>query len=105
MKKRSIFSILIMLTFLLSSCESYTTKDISKDGSVETFINIEHINNNHDVIKTSHKVWVKNILTKTITYTDTIPSLGNTEQVAENDEGDAKNVNIRKEYEVYVTVK
>ncbi|MEK7718070.1 MAG: hypothetical protein AAB347_00435 [Bacteroidota bacterium] len=39
-------------------------------------MSVEHIGDKLDVIKTTHKIWVKNMLVKTSVHTDTIPALG-----------------------------
>ncbi len=80
-------------------------KEISKDGSIETVLSVEHLNKNMDVVKTSHKIWVKNNLIKTVIHTDTIPSLGLTTEEGENSDGDTKSVTLKKDYEIFITVK
>ncbi len=94
---------------LLASCEPKKNEDITqevnKNGSIETAVEIQHLDSLNDLLITSHKVWVKNILTKQIIFNDTIPSLGKTPTVAENKDGKKKNMNINKEYEIFITVK
>ena len=79
--------------------------EFSKEGAIETIMNVDHLDNLHDIIITTHNVWVKNQLIKQIVSRDTIPTLGISSQVAQNDDGDAKIVSLKKEYEIYITVK
>jgi len=81
------------------------TEGVNKAGSVETAVSVEHADSTHDVLVTKHIVWRNFTEYKTIVYRDTIPALGNTQETAENDEGDTKNVNLKKDYEIFITVK
>lgn len=96
------------LLFLLS-CSDKQNKDITstvnKDGSVETAVQVEHLNSEYDVLVTTHKVWVHNAEFKTVTYRDTLPSLGMMNKEAENEDGDTKNIRVQKEYEIFLTIK
>jgi len=105
MKKTVAFLLLTFMIAFLPACDENEVKQISRDGSIETIISVDHLDQKHDIIITSHKVWVKNALVKTIQYKDTIPTLGQTSQEAENSEGDTKMVSLKKDYEVYITVK
>ncbi len=100
--------ILLACALLLPSCEAETNEDIVKspshDGSVETVISIEH-KNTADILHTTHKIWVKNTVVKTVTISDTLPSLGSTVQTGENSEGETKAITVPKNYELYITVK
>ena len=94
---------------LLFSCGEKQNEDITqsvnRSGSIETAVQVEHIDSLHDVLVTSHKVWAHNSEIKTVLYRDTIPSLGTTNTVAENKDGDTKKVTVKKEYEIFITVK
>lgn len=107
MHKKVILPLFSLLFFLSSSCdeERDKVKEFSKDGSIETVINVEHMNDQLDVIKTTHKIWVKNILVKTSIHTDTVPSLGILKESAEISAGVSKEVAVKKDYEFYITVK
>ncbi len=93
----------------LFSCDDKKNEDITqsvnRSGSVETAVQVEHIDSLHDVLITSHKVWANNAAVKTALYRDTIPSLGTTNTTAENKDGDTKKVTVKKEYEIFITVK
>ena len=78
---------------------------LEKDGSVETAISVQHADSTHDVILTSHKVWIKNNEYATITHRDTIPTLDSTNTTAENSNGDTRQVKLKKDYQIFITVK
>ena len=94
---------------LLFSCDNKQNNDITqtvnKNGSIETAVQVEHLDSLHDVLITSHKVWANNQEIKTVLYRDTLPALGNTLTAAENADGDTKNITVKKEYEICITVK
>ena len=75
MKKPIPFLFLLIFVFI-SGCDENEVQQISKEGAVETIMNVDHLDQTHDIIITTHKVWIKNQLAKTIIYKDTIPSLG-----------------------------
>ena len=81
------------------------TQSVNKNGSVETAVHIAHLDSLHDELVTTHKVWVKNNVYKTVEYRDTVPALGSENTVAENEDGDTKSVSVKKDYEIYITVK
>ncbi len=81
------------------------TNTVNKNGSVETAVHITHIDSSHDEMITTHKIWVKNNVYKTVEYRDTLPSLGIENTEAENEDGDTKRVSVPKDYEIYITVK
>lgn len=81
------------------------TDSVNRAGSVETAVEVNHLDTKNDILVTTHKVWVKYDVYKTIEYRDTIPSLGEENTTAETDQGDRKNVTVPKDYEIYITVK
>ena len=81
------------------------TNDVNKAGSVETSVTVSHLDSTTDVLVTTHKVWRNLIAYKTIEYRDTIPALGETNTEAENADGDKKQVKVKKDYEIFITVK
>ena len=107
--KSTPFKILVTVTFLILVCLSCEDEDkvqeISKNGSVETVMSVDHLNDSLDIVKTSHKIWIKNILVKNIIHTDTIPTLGVTTEEGENSDGDTLKVPLKKDYEIFITVK
>ena len=88
-----------------SSGEEDQGKTLDKDGSVETAISVQHADSTHDIILTSHKVWIKNKEYTTLIHRDTIPSLDSTTTTAENNNGDTQKVRLKKDYQLFITVK
>jgi len=105
MRKLLVLFTLFSFAIFISGCEDKEVKEFSKEGAIETIMNVDHLNDKQDIIITTHNVWVKNVLVKKSVSRDTIPSLGLTSQVAENTDGDTKSVTLKKEYEIYITVK
>lgn len=103
MSKPIIF--LSLLTLFLSGCNDDEVKQISKEGAVETVLSVDHLDAKHDILTTTHQVWVKNALVKKVVYKDTIPSLGTSTQEATNNDGVTQSVDLKTDYEVYITVK
>jgi hypothetical protein len=95
--------------FFLFSCSDKKNEDITsainKDGSIESAVQVEHLNSEKDILITTHKIWVHNNELKTVVYRDTLPSLGNTSKDAENEDGEKKTVQVKKEYEIFLTIK
>jgi len=108
--KRSVsklFGIALML-FSFTSCsddKDDITNEINKAGSIESSVTVEHLSDSSDVLITKHIIWSKFNLNREVYYRDTIPALGYTDSQAENEDGDTKNVSVKKDYEVYITVK
>lgn len=105
MRKKTIYLLFASLILLASSCEEDKVSDLNKDGAIETVMNVEHFSDKLDVVKTTHKIWVKNVLLKTCIHTDTIPSLGIAKEQAENNNGETREIVLKKDYEFYITVK
>jgi len=92
----------------ITSCNSKNddlTDSVYKAGSVETSVTVEHADSTHDVLITSHRVWANFNEYKTIVYRDTVPALGIENTTAENGDGDTKHISVKKDYEIYITVK
>ena len=81
------------------------TNGVNRNGSVETAVQVNHLDSLKDELVTTHKIWVRNDIYRIVEYRDTIPSLGMENTVAENEGGDTKNVSVKKDYEIYITVK
>lgn len=81
------------------------TNTVNKNGAVESSILVTPLNDTLNILTTKHKVWVRGSVFKTIEYRDTLPALGTEITTAENSDGDTKTVPIKKEYEIYITVK
>ncbi|GAB4094325.1 hypothetical protein [Flaviaesturariibacter terrae] len=98
------------LTLALGACndkdeEEDITRDVNHNGSVESTLEVTDLDSAHRLLSTRHKVWVRDTVYRTIVYTDTLPALGLEHTVAENEEGDQKPVTVKKDYEIYLTVK
>ena len=108
MKYKTILPI-ILLALTVANCDDKEnedlTQDVNRQGSVETAVQVTHLDSARDELITTHKVWVKGDNYKTVEYRDTLPSLGTEHTVAENEEGDQKGVEVKKDYEIFITVK
>lgn len=98
-----------LIALCIISCNEEKNEDVTntvnRNGSVETAVNINHIDSSFDELITTHTIWVKGQQYKTVEYRDTLPSLGVGHTVAENAEGDEKDVVVKKDYEIFITVK
>lgn len=97
-----------VLLFLFSCSDKQNddiTQSVNKNGSVETAVQVDHLDSLHDILITTHKIWIKNLEVKTVVYRDTLPALGMEHTSAENASGETKEVHIKKDYEIFITVK
>lgn len=94
---------------LMVSCSDDKSEDltdtVNKQGSIESDISVRHLDSLHDILVTKHQVWTNYNTSKFIEYLDTIPALGLAHTMAENEEGDSKPVDVKKDYEIFITVK
>jgi len=103
--------LILPLVFIsvLSSCKEEKQEDltnqINKNGSVETAVSVSKLDSINDILITKHTVWVKGNKFKEIEYRDTVPALGVQNTTAENSEGETKTVAVKKDYEIFITVK
>jgi hypothetical protein len=106
-----LFSILIVavvcLIVYVSSLPSTDdkTQAIDRNGSVETAVSVEHADSTHDVINTSHKVWLHDSVYATLHYRDTIPALDSVTTEGEDNTGNTKSLRVKKDYQIFITVK
>ena len=108
MKKIKIGSVIFIAMALLVSCDDKNedvTDAVNHAGSVESSVTVEHLDSLHDVLVTKHKVWSNYLEHKNIEYRDTIPALGIENTVGENQDGKTKQVSVKKDYEIFITVK
>jgi len=115
MRRRNIIVVLILAALLFvvytanwhesSNADEDQGKTLEKDGSVETAISVQHADSTHDIILTSHRVWIKNNEYTTIVHRDTIPSLDSLNTTAENENGNTTQVRLKKDYQLFITVK
>jgi len=100
--------LLLLVLFGLASCDDKkedVTQAINKAGAVETSVTVQHADSTHDIVLTTHKIWVNFSEYKTVVHQDTVPALGLMETEGENADGDTKKVKVPKDYEIYITVK
>ncbi len=104
---KNILALLLILTIFLA-CGQKKNEDIvkepNKEGSIETVVSVRH-EDGFDILTTTHKIWVKNQLDKTLVKIDTLTSLGTTLSEGEDEHGNAQKALIPKDYEFYITVK
>jgi hypothetical protein len=92
----------------LASCNDEredVTQTVNKAGAIETSVSVQHADSTHDVVLTTHKVWINFNQYKTVVHQDTVPALGIEDTQAENADGDTKRVKVPKDYEIFITVK
>ena len=109
MKKIFTIVITIISAIVFYSCEEEKqediTNEINKSGSVETAVSVSQLDSANDILVTKHTVWVKGNKFKELEYRDTVPSLGMETKTAENSDGDKKTIEVKKDYEIFITVK
>ena len=81
------------------------TNEINKNGSVETAVSVTQLDSANDILITKHTVWVAGNKFKELEYRDTVPALGKETKAVENNEGDKKTIEVKKDYEIFITVK
>ena len=106
MKKTVLF--LALLTGGFAACNNEENEDIvqqpNHEGAIETVVDVTH-GAGFDLLTTTHKVWVKGNLDKTIVKTDTLRTLEKTMQDVEDSTGESHKTEVQKDYEFYITVK
>lgn len=107
--KPIVLVVLASALLMMLSCNNEKNEDltdsINKQGSIESDISVQHLDSLHDVLVTKHQVWTNYNTSKFIEYRDTIPALGTEHTMAENEDGDTKPVHVKKDYEIFITVK
>jgi hypothetical protein len=95
------------LIMLLSACDENDdqVKTVNKNGGIEVSLSTTHIDSLKDLLTTHYIVWRKGIKVRAFDKKDTVPSLGKFTTEGENDNGDTRDVTVKKDYEFYVTVK
>jgi len=81
------------------------TADFNKDGAIEVTFSTQHINDSFDVLTTTKNVYKQGQIVKQIHETDTLPTLGQTVAEGENNDGDTRSFSLKKEYNLFVTIK
>jgi hypothetical protein len=103
MKKINLFLLLALVLFSCEPSNEDLVQKVPTDGSIEC--TVETINKDTvTVLYTKYKFWKLGIQREKC-YVDTLPSLGNTTEVGEDQNGNEKTFIVPKNYEVYITVK
>jgi hypothetical protein len=98
--KRKITTLILLGMLSLTACgdneeaapnDKVETKDINRDGAIETVVTTENLGDTAVLLVTSHKIWRQNAIIKEIRKVDTLPSLHTATE--------------KKDYEFYITVK
>jgi len=100
--------LLLLCTFLITACnddKEDETAVVDRSGSVETAVSVEHADSTHDVLLTRHKVWVNYKEYTTVEHRDTVPALGMLSTEGENSGGETPKLSVKKDYQIYITVK
>ncbi len=96
---------LLVFATLLTACGKKDNEDIvnevPKDGSIETNIGVEHLNDSLDILVTNYKIYKNSNTNKVIVKRDTIPALGTTKV---KDDKDQEQI-IKKDYNIFITIK
>ncbi len=102
---------LLLLLAGLTACNDADDKEkdlinkIDKDGAIETAVTTKHLNDSLDILTTHHQVWVKGTMVKDIVNNDTLPALGLLHTTGEDDKGNSTQLDVKRDYEIYITVK
>ncbi len=94
----------LLALFSCGSSNEDVVNEPNKDGAIESSMTVEHAGDK-DILKTTHVIWVKGQVSKTIEKIDTIPSLGMVKEIGEDASGNQAEIELPKDYEFYVTVK
>ena len=96
-----------VLILFISACTDNDdqAKTVDKNGSIEVALSTAHIDSLKDLVTTHYTVWRYGKKVSEFNKRDTVPALGSLYTEGENDNGDTKNIKVKKDYEFYVTVK
>jgi hypothetical protein len=98
------FFFAVLLAFCSCSQKDDLTGTVDHTGSIETSIAVQHTDSTHDIVLTTHKVWVNGNVYRTIVHRDTVPGLGLINTAGENNGGDTATVTVRKDYQIFITL-
>lgn len=106
--KKIKWSLFLVGSFALIACSNNESKEdevsnVNKKAAIETELSVQHLDSK-DILITKHKIWKNDILFKEIVKRDTIPSLGDTIQTVEDEEGNSHVAHTKKDYEFFITV-
>lgn len=78
-------------------------KNVDKKASIETELSVQHAGTS-DILITRHKIWKDHKLFREIVKRDTLPALGDSLQMVEDENGNEHHALVKKDYEFYITV-
>ncbi len=78
-------------------------KNVDKKASIETELSVQHAGTS-DILITRHKIWKNHKLFREIVKRDTLPALGDSLQMVEDENGNEHHALVKKDYEFYITV-
>lgn len=107
--KKILTEVFLSATIIFSSCKDEKNEDltqsVNKNGSIETSVTVQHLDSLNDILVTNHAVWFRGSINKTFEHRDTVPALGSEKTTIKDNAGYDKNVEAKKEYEIFITVK
>jgi len=98
----------VAIVLFLAACDddhSDKVTTVNKNGGIEISLSTTHLDTTKDLLTTHYIVWSKGVKIKESDKRDTIPALDMITTEAEDDNGNTKDVALKKDYEFYVTVK
>ena len=98
-------AIFIMVSSNNNKSQEDKTQTIDRSGSVETALSVIHADSTHDVILTTYKVWIRDTTYAAITHRDTVPALDSMTTEAGNNDGDTRSIRVKRDYQLFITVK
>lgn len=93
-----------VLAFCACGQKEDLTSTVDHSGSIETSIAVQHADSTHDIVLTTHKVWVNGGVYRIIVHRDTVPGLGRIITAGENNSGDTTTVTVQKDYQIFITL-
>ncbi len=98
---------MILITTLVSCNQKEDKEDevknVDKKASIETELSVQHAGTS-DILITRHKIWKNHKLFREIVKRDTLPALGDSLQLVEDENGNEHHALVKKDYEFYITV-
>ncbi len=98
---------MILITTLVSCNQKEDKEDevknVDKKASIETELSVQHAGTS-DILITRHKIWKNHKLFREVVKRDTLPALGDSLQMVEDENGNEHHALVKKDYEFYITV-
>lgn len=106
MKSTAVITVLLLCSFLIVSCDDdKPVTELTKDQSIEITFNTKSLSDTAVLLTTKKNIYLKGVLAKSISNTDTLPFPGMKSETIEDENGNSKSVTMPKEYEFFITVK